>query len=88
MDEAIGGAEFKASAADERKHSLAIARGDASVEGDVALVGEPFPTEEEYATLRRVSHKIPLSILTIAFIEMCERFSYYGSIVVCKCNPC
>lgn len=83
LDEAIGGAELKAGAADEKKNSLAIARDrQASVSG--SMVHEGAPTEEELGTLRRTSHKIPLSILTIAFIELCERFSYYGTTVVCK----
>jgi POT family proton-dependent oligopeptide transporter len=40
------------------------------------------PTEEEQATLRRVSGKIKWSMWTIAFVELCERFSYYGSAVL------
>jgi POT family proton-dependent oligopeptide transporter len=42
------------------------------------------PTEEEMATLRRVSGKIPWAAYTIAFVELCERFSYYGTTAVCK----
>ena len=41
-------------------------------------------TQEELDTLRRVSGKIPWSAYTIAFVELCERFSYYGTTVVCK----
>jgi POT family proton-dependent oligopeptide transporter len=40
------------------------------------------PTEEELQTLRRVSGKIKWSMYTIAFVELCERFSYYGSAVL------
>lgn len=40
------------------------------------------PTEEELHTLRRVPDKIPWNIFTIAFIELCERFSYYGTTAV------
>lgn len=40
------------------------------------------PTEEELRTLRRVSGKIKWSMWTIAFVELCERFSYYGSAVL------
>ncbi|KOS23175.1 putative peptide transporter ptr2 [Escovopsis weberi] len=40
------------------------------------------PTEEELQTLRRVSGKIKWSMWTIAFVELCERFSYYGSSVL------
>ena len=40
------------------------------------------PTEEELHTLRRVSGKIPWTMFTIAFVELCERFSYYGSSIL------
>ncbi|KAK2739958.1 hypothetical protein FQN57_006277 [Myotisia sp. PD_48] len=40
------------------------------------------PTEEEIMTLRRVPDKIPWITFSIAFVELCERFSYYGTIVV------
>ncbi|KAI0696611.1 oligopeptide transporter [Cytidiella melzeri] len=44
--------------------------------------GLEFPTEEEKATLRRVADAIPWNAYSIAFVELCERFSYYGSTVV------
>ncbi|KAK7710048.1 hypothetical protein SLS57_008546 [Botryosphaeria dothidea] len=40
------------------------------------------PTEEDFRTLYRVSGKIPWTTYTIAFVELCERFSYYGTTVV------
>ena len=40
------------------------------------------PTEEELRTLRRVPAKLHLPVWTIAFAELCERFSYYGSSVL------
>ncbi|KAL3492274.1 POT family-domain-containing protein [Aspergillus germanicus] len=40
------------------------------------------PTDEELNSLRRVSGKIPWIMWTIAFVELCERFSYYGSAVL------
>jgi POT family proton-dependent oligopeptide transporter len=43
---------------------------------------EDFPTEEEFATLRRVGEKIPVKVFTIAFVELVERFSYYGCVQV------
>ncbi|KAJ2957151.1 hypothetical protein NQ176_g11268 [Zarea fungicola] len=62
--------------------------------GDVVAIDDelsddecPSPTAEELVTLRRVANKIPAWLFTIAFIELCERFSYYGSTVVCKSNP-
>ncbi|RPA92786.1 PTR2-domain-containing protein [Choiromyces venosus 120613-1] len=36
------------------------------------------PTEEEMKTLRRVSDTIPLGGYLVAFIELTERFAYYG----------
>lgn len=90
----IAGAELRAEAQDERKQSLiSAAEKDAAVAAS-ANAGHfgvdhldedyPSPTTEELATLRRVSNKIPLKLFSIAFIELCERFSYYGSTVVCK----
>ncbi|KAG6035919.1 hypothetical protein E4U41_005886 [Claviceps citrina] len=43
---------------------------------------EGKPTEEEMRTLPRVSGKIMWAMWTIAFVELCERFSYYGSAVL------
>lgn len=40
------------------------------------------PTAADLATLRRIPDKIPWSVLTIAFVELCERFSYYGTTAV------
>lgn len=42
-----------------------------------------FPTEDELRTLRRVAGKVPWPAFTIAFVELCERFSYYGTTAVC-----
>lgn len=52
------------------------------------MIGDDFPTEEEIATLRRVSDKIPFKAYTIAFVEGCERLSYYGATAVCMCDNC
>ncbi|KAI9927289.1 hypothetical protein ASPWEDRAFT_33221 [Aspergillus wentii DTO 134E9] len=41
-----------------------------------------FPTEDELRTLRRVAGKVPWPAFTIAFVELCERFSYYGTTAV------
>lgn len=45
---------------------------------------EYSPSEEELDSLRRVADKIPWRIYTLGFVELCERFSYYGATVVCK----
>ncbi|KIV78558.1 hypothetical protein PV11_06203 [Exophiala sideris] len=44
-----------------------------------------IPTEEELHgqnALRRVAAPIPWAVYTVAFVELCERFSYYGTQVV------
>lgn len=40
---------------------------------------DDLPTAEELHTLRRVPDKIPPKAYTIAFVELCERLSYYGT---------
>lgn len=47
---------------------------------------EGYPTPEELEgenALRRISAPIPWAVYTVAFVELCERFSYYGTQVVC-----
>ncbi|KAE9983941.1 hypothetical protein BLS_003346 [Venturia inaequalis] len=39
-------------------------------------------SDDDLKNLRRVSGKIPWVAFTIAFVELCERFSYYGTTVV------
>jgi POT family proton-dependent oligopeptide transporter len=49
-------------------------------------IGDEDPTEEELhgpSALRRVSAPIPWAVYTVAFVELCERFSYYGTQVLC-----
>lgn len=36
------------------------------------------PTEHESRTLRHVAEKFPIAIFLVAFVELCERFTYYG----------
>jgi len=57
----------------EQRHSV----DGAAEEFELDLEGEE-PTEEELATLPRVSGAIPWVAFTIAFVELCERFGYYG----------
>ena len=40
------------------------------------------PTLEELKTLRRVSGPINWQMMTVTFVEFCERFSYYGTTAV------
>ncbi|KAL5606569.1 uncharacterized protein BROUX77_003762 [Berkeleyomyces rouxiae] len=51
------------------------------VDTNIDPIGQE-PTEEDLATLPRVSGPINWAIYTIAFAELCERFSYYGSAVL------
>ncbi|KAF8872957.1 peptide transporter PTR2A [Infundibulicybe gibba] len=44
--------------------------------------GLEFPTEYERATLRRVPDSIPWNAYFIAFVELAERFSFFGCQVV------
>lgn len=49
-------------------------------------IGDEDPTAEELSgpdALRRVSAPIPWAVYTVAFVELCERFSYYGTQVLC-----
>jgi proton-dependent oligopeptide transporter, POT family len=43
---------------------------------------ESCPTEEDLATLRRIPGRIPWICFTVAFVELCERFAYYGTTAV------
>lgn len=49
--------------------------------------GDEDPTDEDLHgpnALRRISAPIPWAVYTVAFVELCERFSYYGTQVLCK----
>lgn len=93
LAEPVVGAELRAEAKDEKRASLqAVREHDAAIQNSHFVQNSThdidetsvLPTIEELATLRRVPNHIPLKLFTIAFIELCERFSYYGSTVVCK----
>ncbi|KAI3575283.1 POT family-domain-containing protein [Fusarium oxysporum f. sp. albedinis] len=73
-------AEKRASIATDPRPATADA-GAVTPAGVVTPDGQ-FPTAEELDTLRRVPNKIPMKLFSIAFIELCERFSYYGCTVV------
>lgn len=87
LSPAVEGAELQAAALDEKRHSIALAnepRTSIARNSSEAAHMEHFPTAEEMATLRRVANNLPLKLLTIAFVELCERFSFYGCTAVCK----
>lgn len=54
---------------------------EVSIEGD--SMDKSAPTEEEMATLRRIAGTLPVAAYSVAFVELCERFSYYGATAVC-----
>jgi hypothetical protein len=54
--------------------------------GEVYEDREHYPSNEELITLRRISGLVPWTAYTVAIVELCERFSYYGTIAVCKNN--
>ena len=55
---------------------------------DDASLQKTFPSSDELKTLRRVAGEIPWTAYTVAFVELCERFSYYGTTAVCMSgNP-
>ncbi|KAJ4377534.1 hypothetical protein N0V83_000359 [Neocucurbitaria cava] len=56
--------------------------GKAGLQDHYLHDADDFPTVEEIATLRRVPAQIPWKIYTIAFVELVERLSYYGTIAV------
>ena len=52
-------------------------------DGHIGQEGDEWPTEEDIRTLRKVPDSIPWAAYTIAFVELCERFSYYGTSNIC-----
>lgn len=55
-----------------------------SQQAEVSIRGPEEPTDNDLVTLRRVADKIPWKVYSVAFVELCERFSFYGTTVVCK----
>jgi POT family proton-dependent oligopeptide transporter len=43
---------------------------------------ESIPSEEDLENLRRVPEALPWICFTVAFVELCERFAYYGTTAV------
>lgn len=67
---------------EDEKGSPSVVSSEHGHELDGIHDGLEFPTEEERATLRRVSDTIPWNAYLIAVVELAERFSYYGCQVV------
>lgn len=71
--------------ADEKKHDHALAQVTSPqgvLDPNDPHYGDEFPTEEERETLQRVPDHIPWATYLIAYVELAERFSYYGCTVV------
>lgn len=86
-------AGFAESQADRSAHEQKVFQEKGSYDAEDKVDSETYsaqdvqlhhdsPTEEEKATLRRVPDKIDYRAYLIAFVELCERFSYYGTTVV------
>jgi proton-dependent oligopeptide transporter, POT family len=74
---------------EERRHPHSpelppVYEGKGTLSAVYAQESDDAPTLEELHTLRRVRDHIPWKAFTVAFVELCERFSYYGTTVVCK----
>ncbi len=68
---------------DAHKAELPVVYEGQKTMQDSYMNDDDFPTQEEIATLPRVAAKIPWKVYTIAFVELCERFSYYGTQILC-----
>ncbi|KAJ5587998.1 uncharacterized protein N7459_003763 [Penicillium hispanicum] len=55
---------------------------NSSHDGEDESLQKIYPNDEDLRTLRRVAGKLPWTIFTVAFVELCERFSYYGTTAV------
>lgn len=60
------------------------APADQTTEGEDEVLHKVYPSEEDLRTLRRVAGRLHWTIFTVAFVELCERFSYYGTTAVCE----
>ncbi|QYT03473.1 Peptide transporter PTR2 [Trichoderma simmonsii] len=63
------------------KEGLEDSNADFNHGQTVAILNQDYegkPTEEEFATLRRVPGKIPTVAYLLCAVEFCERASYYG----------
>lgn len=75
---------------DKRRVSVLDQKGPSvTTYSDDLEPGMRHPTEDELHgphALRRIAAPVPWAVYTVAFVELCERFSYYGTQVVCKCS--
>ncbi|GIK06771.1 hypothetical protein Aspvir_002423 [Aspergillus viridinutans] len=62
--------------------SKEVGASSAVYDDDHAHLQRQFPSDEDFKHLRRVAGDIPWTAYTVAFVELCERFSYYGTTAV------
>lgn len=44
------------------------------------------PSDDEKHVLRHIGEKLPVSAFLVAFVELCERFTYYGTPLSVPCS--
>ncbi|OCK78332.1 MFS peptide transporter-like protein Ptr2 [Lepidopterella palustris CBS 459.81] len=74
-----GDPQRKLSFADHSVELPPVYAGETTHQADYFEEESILPTEEELQTLRRVADHIPWRAYTIAFVELVERMSYYGT---------
>jgi len=75
---------------EKHAHEVDTAYNKEIASSETEVLSENYPTPEELEgenRLRRISAPIPWAVYTVAFVELCERFSYYGTQVVCMFIP-
>ncbi|KAJ5160750.1 peptide transporter ptr2 [Penicillium canariense] len=51
-------------------------------DGEDEALQKVYPNEDDLRNLRRIAGHVPWTTYTVAFVELCERFSYYGTTAV------
>jgi proton-dependent oligopeptide transporter, POT family len=74
-------------AVEELKGQPRVSDSDSLDDVLVGPNGEQYPTAEELKSLRRIAGHVPWILYSIAFVELCERFAYYGTTIVCAFPP-
>jgi POT family proton-dependent oligopeptide transporter len=73
-----GDPQRKLSVADHAVEPPPVYSGEPTLQASY-LEGDNLPTAEELKTLRRIPDHIPWTAYTIAFVELVERMSFYGT---------
>lgn len=75
-------ANLKSTSLDDKHSVTSASTGGLKPSPDDPNAGLIPPTDEEKKTLRRVHGKLNWNTYLIAYVELAERFSYYGATVV------